>query len=369
MEILQRIVDTALPLSAIAGVLALLLSLANKTIANYGEKKLTINDEKEFIVDGGDTLLSALMEQEVFIPSACGGKGSCGYCKVKVHEGGGQVLPTEHGYVTKEEEADGVRLSCQLKVKEDIRIEIPEELFNVRQMEFKVLMNKNVTPKIKHLRLALPEDEEITFKAGQYVQLLAPKYKGNSEEVYRAYSLASSPNDKNEIELFIGLIPDGICTTYVHNHLQEGDDITVVGPFGDFYYQDDGKAMVMVAIGTGMAPIVSILKYMRDEKINRPVEFYFGARSREDLYYLEELEQLEKELPNFSLITCLSRPTEACNWSGDTGRVTDLLDKYLEAAADKEAYLCGSPKMIDSVIEKLEELGMPEASILYDKFE
>ncbi len=360
---------TVLTISGITGVLALLLSIANRTIANYGEKNILINKDKAIVVDGGDTLLSALVEQKIFIPSACGGKGSCGYCKVTVIEGGGEILPTELGYVTPPEREQGVRLSCQMKVKEDLQIEIPEELFSVKQFDYHVAFLKDVTPTIKHLRLELPDNEEITFKPGQYIQLLAPKYKGNDEEVYRAYSIASSPTDTKAVELYIGYVKDGVATTFVHNHLKQGSTVTLVGPYGDFYYQNTDREMVMVAIGTGMAPIMSILKFMRDEKIDRKVTFYFGARTSEDLYEMETLKALEADMPNFRLITCLSKPTEACNWSGETGRVTDLLEKYLVDGESKEAYLCGSPVMIDSVTPILKAKGIPEAHIHYDKFE
>lgn len=363
------ILRTIFIISCITGILAYLLSLANKTIGNYGEKKMVINNEKEYIVDGGDTLLTALIDNEIFIPSACGGKGSCGYCKVEVNSGGGRFLPTEAGYVTPEEQAAGIRLSCQLKVKEEIHIQIPEELFNVKQYDYDIAFMNDVTPKIKHLRLTLTDDLEINFKPGQYIQILTPKYKGNSEEVYRAYSIASAPSDIHALELFIGYIPNGVCTTYIHQHLKETDKLTVVGPYGDFFYQDGDRDMVMVAIGTGMAPIMSILKYMKDENIDRNVTFYFGARTREDLYMIEELESLKEFLPNFRLITCLSRPTEACNWDGENGRVTNLIEKYLDNGPDCEAYLCGSPVMIDSVTPILKEKGIPEEFIFYDKFE
>lgn len=363
------ITTTVLTISAITGTLALLLSIANRTIANYGEKNININEEKDYLVDGGDTLLSALVEKEIYIPSACGGKGSCGYCKVKVIEGGGQILPTELGYVTGPEQKEGIRLSCQCKVKEDMKIEIPEELFNVKQFDYDIEFMNDVTPKIKHLRLKLPKDAEINFKAGQYVQVLAPKYKGNREEVYRAYSIASSPHDNTALELFIGYIPQGVCTTYIHQHLKTEDQLTVVGPYGDFFYREGDKKLIMVAIGTGMAPIMSILKYMRDEKIDREVEFYFGARTRSDLYLMDELRQLESDLPGLKVLTCLSRPTEACQWLGDKGRVTQLIQKYLTDGEHCEAYLCGSPVMIDSVIPELEAKGVLPESIFYDKFE
>lgn len=366
---METIGITVLTISGITGLLALLLSIANKTIANYGEKKIMINGKKELVVNGGDTLLSALVDQKVFIPSACGGKGSCGYCKVVVIEGGGEILATELGYVTKEEQADGVRLACQCKVRNDLQIEIPEELFGVQQYDYHIEFIKDVTPTIKHLRLALPDAEEIEFKAGQYVQILAPKYKESDEEVYRAYSIASSPNDTKAVELYIGYVKDGKATTYVHNYLKPDMKLTVVGPYGHFFYQDTDREMVMVAIGTGMAPIMSILKYMRDANIQRKVTFYFGARTAEDLFEMETLEQLQKDLPNFRLVTCLSKPTEKCNWTGEVGRVTDMLQKYLEDGSNAEAYLCGSPVMIDSVVPILREKGMPEENIMYDKFE
>lgn len=364
-----EILKTILIISSITGILAYLLSLANKTIADYGEKKMTINEENDYVVDGGDTLLTALIDNEIFIPSACGGKGSCGYCKVTVNEGGGRFLPTESGYVSPEEREEGVRLSCQLKVKEDIKIEIPEELFNVKQYDYDIEFIKDVTPRIKHLRVNLPDEEEINFKPGQYIQILTPKYKGSREEVYRAYSIASAPNDNKSLELFIGLVPNGVCTTYIHQHLKEDDKLTIVGPYGDFFYQDGEKEMVCVAIGTGMAPIMSILKHMRDNSIDRKVTFYFGARTRKDLYMLEELKALEEELTNFKLITCLSRPTEECQWDGEKGRVTNLIEKYLHNGPECEAYLCGSPLMIDSVTPLLKEKGIPDEFIFYDKFE
>lgn len=372
---MTAIINTVLIISAITGALAYLLSLANKTIANYGEKKMTINNEKEYTVTGGDTLLTALLEEEIYIPSACGGKGSCGYCKVKVQEGGGRFLPTEAGYVSAEEEKEGIRLSCQLKVKEDIKIEIDEALFNVKQYDYDIEFIKDVTPKIKHLRVKIPQGETIAFKPGQYIQIFTPKYKGakgqktNKEEVYRAYSIASSPSDNTSLEMFIGYMEGGICTSYIHQHLKVEDKLTVVGPYGDFYYQDGDRPMVMVAIGTGMAPIMSILLYMRDHKIDRQCTFYFGARTRQDLYMMDELLQLEKDLPRFKLISCLSRPTEACQWEGQKGRVTNLIESFLDNGPECEAYLCGSPVMIDSVTPLLKAKGIPEDQIYFDSFE
>jgi Na+-transporting NADH:ubiquinone oxidoreductase subunit F len=366
---MSNILTTVFAISLVTGSLALLLSVANRTIGNYGEKKLLINEEKEFTIDGGDSLLGALIEQEIFIPSACGGKGSCGYCKIAVQEGGGDILPTELGYVTEKEAAEGIRLSCQLKVKNDLKIEIPEELFNVKQYDYHVAMIKTVTDKIKHLRLQLPKDKTIEFKPGQYIQILTPVYKESDEEVYRAYSIASSPSIKNSIELTIGYVPEGVCTTYIHNYLKVNDKLTVVGPFGDFQYHHSDREMVMVAIGTGMAPILSILRYMRDNKIQRKGTFYFGARTRKDLFLTDELDEIVKDLPGIKVVYTLSRPTPECNWDGQVGRVNNLLDKKLNDCSNLEAYLCGSPLMIDAVLEVFNEKNFDSEHIYYDKFE
>lgn len=366
---MNTIITTVLIISALTAILAFLLTLANRTIANYGEVKILINDDKELVVDGGDSLLSSLIDQKIFIPSACGGKGSCGYCKVKVVEGGGPVLPTELGYLTKEDMKNNVRLSCQCKVKNDIRIEVPEELFNVKEYHARVDFIKDLTPTIKQLRLRLNENEEINFKPGQYIQLKAPKYKGNNEEVYRAYSVASPPKEKNYIELIIGYVPNGICTTYVHKFLKEGDMVTFNGPYGDFYYQDNDREMVMVAVGTGMAPILSILYHMEEKGIDRKSTFYFGARTLEDLFLVDEINSMKENLANFTFVPSLSRPKDEDDWTGEVGRVTHTIEKIIEDGENKEAYLCGSANMIDSVVELLKKKGIPEELIYYDKFE
>lgn len=356
-------------LSGIGGGLALLMSVAKNTVGNYGIRSITINKDKEVEVQGGDTLLSSLIENEIFIPSACGGKGTCGYCKCKVIEGGGEILDTEITLVTPEEAKDNVRLSCQVKVKQDLKIEIPEEYLSLRQYYTKVESIVDVTDKIKHLTLKLPEGEEMDFKAGQYVQILAPEYSESDEEVYRAYSICSSPTVKDRIELFIGYIPEGVATTYVHFHLQEGQELEVIGPFGDFFYQDTDREMVLSGIGTGMAPIMSILRYMRDHKIHRKARFFFSARNKSDFYMMEELEEIQKEIPEIEYYFSLTRPDDSDNWDGLTGRVTDTIPQIIEDASNMEAYLCGNNAMIDAVVKTLKEKGMPEENIFYDKFQ
>lgn len=366
---MEHVIITVVVVTAISAILALLITVANKTVNDYGDVKININNEKDLDVRGGSTLLTLLVDNEIFIPSACGGKGSCGFCKAKVLEGAGPILPTEESFISKEEEADHVRLCCQVKVKNDMKIEIDEELFNVKQYDYTVLSNENVTDTIKNLIMELPEGKEINFKPGQYIQLMSKKYKGSSEEVYRAYSIASSPNEKNRVGLLIGHVPEGIVSSYVHYHLHAGQKVTVVGPYGDFYYRENDKEMVMVAIGTGMAPILSILRYMREEKLtHRKATFFFGAKTEDELFFHEEFEQLQKELPNFKYVPCLSRVSENSNWTGERGRVTDGIRKYIDNGAECEAYLCGSGVMIDSVVEVLKEKGLAESDILYDKF-
>ena len=349
-------------------IIAVILIVVEKALGGGGEKVLQINDDKIIPVTGDETVLNTLSQHKIFIPSACGGKGTCGYCKVQILEGGGPVLATETPFMTAEELADNVRLSCQCKVKQDIRIQIPEELFNVKEFEALVEEIEVLTDTIKKLRFKLPEGQEFNFKPGQYVQLKAPLYDGNDEEVYRAYSIASSPTDKGHIELIIGFVPEGIATTYVHHHLNIGDKVTINGPFGDFYYQDNDREMVMVAVGTGVAPILSLLNYMRTNDIKRKATFYFGAKTPKDLFMLDYFKELEDVLYDFKFVPTLSRASEDDNWLGEKGRVNNAIEKLILDGENKEAYLCGNEPMIDSVVQALIDKTIPAELIYYDKF-
>lgn len=369
-----QIIITTIVVSVLCALFALLLSFADKYIADYGEVKLTINNDKEFTVDGGDSLLSTLRNQKVFIPSACGGKGSCGYCKVKVLDGAGPVLATEKPMLTEDELNDSVRLSCQVKVKKDISIQIPEELFNVKEYETTLVEKLPLTDRITKFRFELPEGETIKFKPGQYVQLKAeeyPKgdgYEGSDEEVFRAYSIASSIRDEKHIELLIGYTK-GICTTYCHKVLKEGDKVTINGPYGDFYYHDEDTEIILGAAGTGFAPIRSILNHMRDHDIKRKARFYFGAKTPYDLFLLDELKEFEEDLYDFKFIPVLSRTTPEMNWEGETGHADDAIKKYCkETGKNSSAYLCGSPRMIESLTKALNEVGVTDDRIYYDNF-
>ncbi len=354
--------------TGISVFLSILMVIADATIGNYGEVTITINDEKEFTVQGGKPLLGTLAAEEVFIPSACGGRGSCGLCKVKVVEGAGQYLPTELPWISEEEREENIRLSCQLKVKQDFKIEIPEELFNVKQFSAQIERVRDLTHDIKEITLKLNDPPEIDMSAGQYIQLEIPEYELTDEPVYRAYSVAGLPSDKNHIELEIRYVPDGIATTYVHKYLEEGEEVIFNGPYGDFFLRDTEREIVCIAGGSGMAPIKSILLDMEEKGVGRRTRYFFGARSTKDLVLLEEMQDLEKRLPNFQFIPALSDPEEGDKWEGETGLITDVLDRYMESGENVEAYLCGSPGMIDACIKVLTDNGVPDELIYYDKF-
>lgn len=357
-------------ISAIAVLLALLMVIADATIGNYGTIKININEgTRELAVAGGQPLLKALVGEGVFIPSACGGRGSCGLCKVKVTEGGGQILPTELPWLSAEEKKENIRLSCQFKVKNDVSIKIPEELFSVKQYQARVESIIDLTHDIKEVRMELLDPKVIEPKAGQFVQFMVPEYELTDEPVYRAYSMASVPSDSNHVELEIRLVPNGICTTYVHKHLKVGDEVTINGPYGDFYLQDTDREIICIAGGSGMAPIKSILLDMAEKGSTRKATYFFGARSKRDLFLLEEMAEIEKRMPNFTFMPALSEPAPEDNWTGEVGLITDVVSKYVENnGIEKEAYLCGSPGMIDACNKVLTQCGVPVERIYYDKF-
>ena len=365
---IQTLLVSVGAIAALSTVLAIIMVIADATIANYGEVKVTINDDKEFEVKGGRPLLSTLMAEEIFIPSACGGRGSCGLCKVKITEGAGQYLPTELPWIDDEEKKENIRLSCQCKVKNDFKIYIPEELFNVKQFTTKVASIRELTYDIKEVTLDLLDPNEIEIRAGQFVQFQVPEYELTDEPVYRAYSAASNPAEKGKVEMEIRLVPNGICTTYVHDYLKEGDEVIINGPYGEFFLRDTQRDVICIAGGSGMAPIKSILLDMVEKGINRKVRYFFGARTTKDLFLMEEMKALEEKLPDFKFIPALSEPSEEEKWDGETGLITDVVGRHMTSGDNVEAYLCGSPGMIDACIEVLSNKGVPEELIYYDKF-
>ncbi|MDP8268570.1 MAG: 2Fe-2S iron-sulfur cluster binding domain-containing protein [Candidatus Tenebribacter davisii] len=365
---MSSILNTILIVAGITGFLALLLIIADYFLANYGECKITINKKKEIKVTGGDSLLSTLNEHKIFLPSACGGRGSCGFCKCKVESGGGPLLPTEKPFLSADEIENNIRLSCQVKVKEDINIQIPEDIFNIKKFRAKVINIKDLTYDIKEIKFKLEEPMEISFKAGQYMQLISQSYPKVRQSVSRAYSISSNPDHTDFIELIIRRVPEGICTTWVHDHLQVGDKVNLTGPFGDFYIHDTDADMLFVAGGSGKAPIKSMLEFLNKRNSTRRMGYFFGAQQRKELYYTEMFEKLEKEIQHFKYFPVLSQPTEACEWDGRCGYVLPFFDEFIKDPKNTEAYLCGSPGMIAACVKDLIKRGIPEEKIYYDSF-
>lgn len=345
-------------------VVAVLLVVADHFLGGKKDSKITINNELVVPVSGDGILLGCLAEKKIFIPSACGGKATCGHCKVTVLKGGGNVLPTEAVLLNAQEKQSGVRLACQVKVRDDIEISIPEHLLNVQEFTAKVVGLHDLTSDIIFLKLKLESPDTISFKPGQYVQIKVPGI-----EVFRAYSVASEPNQSDSIEFTIRLVPKGICSTYVHKALEIGDRVTFTGPYGDFFLQEDSdKNIIGIAGGCGMAPIRSIVHYLKEKNMPRNMIYFFGARSKKDLFYTEDFKKIEAEYPNFRYIPALSEPKPEDNWLGETGFIHQSVEKYIESAANSEAYLCGPPPMIDAAVKVLIQKGIKKENIYFDKF-
>ena len=372
--IIQALV-APLAIGGVSAVLGALISIIDKIVNNYGELVIDINSGKrELEIQGGAPLLLTLAEQGIFIPSACGGRGSCGACKVKVVTDIGPHLPTETPFLEKDEIAENVRLSCQVKVKENLQLEIPDSLFNVKQYSGTVERIVDLTHDIKEVYVKLPEGEEVNFVCGQYGQFEVPPYDKIRTPTQRAYSMSSSPSDKNHLEFLIRLVPGGIVTSYVHEHLAEGQKVNVVGPFGDFNVKDTGATMICVAGGSGMAPFKSIFNHMIEtgEIETREVWYFFGARTKKDLFYLDWLDGLDKKYEKFHIVAALSEPQPEDDWDGEPGLITDVLARYLTEKVDRtrelEGYLCGSPGMLDACMAVMRKFEMNDEKIYYDKF-
>jgi Na+-transporting NADH:ubiquinone oxidoreductase subunit F len=366
----QNILNGVVVNAALSGSLAGIIWTIDRFVNNYGPLSLNINSDKNITVTGGESLLTELSNNKIYIPSACGGRGSCGFCKCQVLDGGGPLLPTEKPYLSEKEIKDNVRLACQVKLRNNISIKIPEEIFNVKEFIGQVTRCEQLAPRIKLVTIDL--NDEISFKAGQYVQFKAPKYrtevKVSDEEVYRAYSIASGPDSKTSIELIITYIPQGAASTYVHYVLKEGDKTEFTGPFGDFYIKDSEKEVLMICIGSGLAPMLSILDYLVSKDSERKITLIFGARCKEDLILDDKLQGYKKKLKDFTYVPTLSRPLKDDNWTGEEGRVTDVIEKIVQQGFKGECYLCGSPQMIEASIEKLKRKGVVVENIFFDSF-
>jgi Na+-transporting NADH:ubiquinone oxidoreductase subunit F len=349
-------------------LLALLLILAEKKILNYGTCRIDINEgERKLEVPGGGTLLSTLGENNIFIPSACGGRGTCAYCKVQVIEGGSMISPVEEPYLGLEERKSHVRLSCQVKVRKDIKIRVPKELLSAKKYRGKLLHKRPLTYDIVELRIEILEPNTIDFVAGQYIQLESEEYNG-SDRVMRAYSISSPPSDKNHIELIIRKVPHGICTTWVFEHLKEGQEVVLSGPYGKFHLSNTNAEIIFIAGGSGMAPIWGILRDMKERGITRRATYFFGALTQKDLFFVDELTKLQQEVPWFKFVPALSNEPAESDWKGERGLITEVVARYMPDCSKHEGYLCGSPGMIDACIKVLTKAGMTEDRIFYDKF-
>ena len=374
MFTIQELLQQSLFVAGVSIIMALLLSIIDGLVNNYGPVVVTVNHKKEFNVNGGSKLLGTLADQGIFLPSACGGRGSCGACKCQVDSDVGPHLPTETPYLNAKEIADNVRLACQVKVKANIAIQIPEALFNIKKLTGTITEIEPLTHDIKRVLVKLPDGVEVDYEAGQYGQFEVPPYGDIHEATQRAYSFSSNPQTKGFLEFLIRLVPGGIVTTYVHNQLRLNQSINIVAPVGDFHVRDTNAVMVCVAGGSGMAPFKSIFNDMiATGKINeRDVWYFFGARTTKDMYYLDWLRGLAKQYPRFHFVPALSEPQPGETWEGATGLITEVLSGYLDKQIGtdqpREGYLCGSPGMLDACMAVMRKHKMSESDIFFDKF-
>jgi len=331
--------------------------------------KIDINDSRTIFATPGISLLQALKEENIFVSSACGGRGICGLCRLRVLEGAPEKLtPQELAHLGGAEQQDNFRLACQIKIEQHLRVVIPVSFFNAREFRAKVFEIRDLTHDIKEVRLQLQSPHSISFKSGQYIQLRIPPYAGNKRIIYRSYSIASSPSENQMIELEVRRVPRGLGTTYIFEHLKQGDTVSFNGPHGVFFLQDNDKDIVMIAGGSGMAPIKSILCDMRDRKINRKTRYFFGARTPSDIFYSDLMFSLEAALPHFKFIPAVSNALPEEKWSGETGLIPAVVERRIEEGFQGEVYLCGSPAMIEACIKLLKQKKVSEDHIFYDKF-
>lgn len=405
------LISVAVFLFVILLLVAVLLYARYKLIPQ-GDIKLKVND-KEFTVSPGDTLLNTLSANEIFLPSACGGGGTCGMCKAQVTEGGGTILPTETGFFTRKEQQQQWRLGCQVKMREDMTIHIPEEVMGIKKWECEVVSNHNVATFIKEFVVKLPEGEKLNFKSGGYIQIDVPKIEvdfardidvedeyrdewdkfnmwdlkmKNTEETYRAYSMANHPAEGNIVMLNIRIatppwdvshgrfknVNPGVCSSYIFS-LKPGDKCTVSGPYGEFFIKDTKNEMIYVGGGAGMAPMRShIFHLFHTLKTGRKVSYWYGARSKREIFYEDHFRSIEKDFPNFTFNIALSEPQEEDKWDGYTGFIHQVLyDNYLryhEEPEEIEYYMCGPPMMNSAVTDLLYNMGVPDEMIDFDDF-
>jgi Na+-transporting NADH:ubiquinone oxidoreductase subunit F len=409
MEGIGLVIIGVLMFTLIVLMLVLIILLAKSKLVASGRVKIFINDdpEKTLEVPTGDKLLNVLSDNKIYLPSACGGGGTCGECRVIISKGGGDVLATEKGKLTRGQIREKYRLSCQVPVKGDMSLVIPAEVFEIKKWECTVKSNRNVATFIKELVLELPEGEHVDFRAGGYIQIEAPphtvnykdfdidpqfrdewdkydmwKYVSNVDDpVVRAYSMASYPEEKGIIMLNVRVasppphlpkVPPGQMSSFIFN-LKPGDKVTISGPYGEFFARDTDNEMVFIGGGAGMAPMRShIFDQLKRIRSTRKMTFWYGARSLREAFYMDEFDKLQEENPNFKWYLGLSEPLPEDNWDGPVGFIHQILyDNYLKdhpAPEDCEYYLCGPPMMNDAVLSMLDSLGVEPENILFDDF-
>ena len=390
----------------VLALVAIILGAKSQLVAS-GPVNIVINDQKTVQVPAGGKLLNVLADEGVFVSSACGGGGTCAQCLVKVTEGGGDILPTEKSHINNKEAREGCRLSCQVAVKQDMKVEVPPEAFDTKKWECEVVSNHNVATFIKELVLKLPEGEDVDFKAGGYIQIECPPHVADykdfdieeeyredwdkynvwryvskvDEEVVRAYSMANYPGEKGIIMLNVRVasppprmpdVPPGKMSSYIFN-LKPGDKVTISGPYGEFFIKHTDAEMVYIGGGAGMAPLRShIFELFKNLKTGRKVTYWYGGRSLRELFYIDHFREIEKDFPNFKFNIALSEPLPEDNWDGYTGFIHQvLLDNYLgdhPAPEDIEYYICGPPMMNSAVFQMLDDLGVEKENIAFDDF-
>lgn len=404
LEVLLGVGMFTLVVLALVGVI---LAAKSQLVAS-GDVSIEINEQKTIQVPAGGKLLGALSDAGIFVSSACGGGGTCAQCEVKIFEGGGEILPTEKAHISNKEAREGCRLSCQVAVKQDMKVEVPPEAFETKKWKCKVKSNRNVATFIKEFVLELPEGEDVNFKAGGYIQIECPphevhykdfeiqeKFHGDWDkyniwqyvskvdaEVVRAYSMANYPGEKGIIMLNVRVAsppprapegtPPGKMSSYIFS-LKPGDDVTISGPYGEFFIKDTDAEMVYIGGGAGMAPLRShIFELFKGQETDRKVSYWYGGRSLRELFYVDEFRALEEQFPNFKFNIALSEPQPEDNWDGYTGFIHQVLhDEYLSkhpAPEDIEYYICGPPMMNAAVFKMLDDLGVEKENIAYDDF-
>ena len=395
--------------SAVMLGLTTFLLVSRRYLVSQGDVKIVVNGDpnKTLTVKPGQSLLSALASQKIFLPSACGGGGTCAMCKCQVYDGGGEALPTEFGHVNRKARQEGWRLGCQVKVKQDMQIGLPEAIFGIQKFSCTVGSNNNVATFIKELVLNIDEGQTLKFKSGDYIQIYIPPYActfrefdvdpkfhedwdkfklwdtkaGNDEEIFRAYSMGNHPAEGNRVMLNVRIataprgmnVPPGKASSFIFN-LKPGDKVMVSGPYGEFHIKPTDKEMVYIGGGAGMAPLRSHLFHLfhTEKTRHRKISYWYGARSLREVFYWDEFQAIEAEYPNFKFNLALSEPLPEDNWTGLKGFIHSvLLEHYLKnhpAPEECEYYICGPPMMLSAVLKMLDDLGVPKGQIAFDDF-